>query len=129
LIAGAMAKAVVPPLARAAVSGDSRRADRTLQTVLTLTVLTLTAGSSAVYVFAGQVVTVLAPGFDTGTADLAAHLTRIVVVAAVFVALTDILAGAAQAYGRFFLSGIQGVPFNLVMIATAAVPSCGRQPR
>ena len=28
LIAGAMAKAVVPPLARAAVSGDSRRADR-----------------------------------------------------------------------------------------------------
>jgi len=28
---------------------------------------------------------VLAPGFDTGTADLAAHLTRIVVVAAVFV--------------------------------------------
>lgn len=120
LIAGAMAKAVVPPLARAAVSGDSRRADRTLQTVLTLTVLTLTAGSAAVYVFAGQVVTVLAPGFDTGTADLAAHLTRIVVVAAVFVALTDILAGAAQAYGRFFLSGFQGVPFNLVMIATAA---------
>ncbi|WP_324278535.1 murein biosynthesis integral membrane protein MurJ [Blastococcus brunescens] len=91
-----------------------------MRTVLTLTGVVLVVGSVLVFLAADQVVAVLAPGFDESTADLAARLTRIVVVAALFVAGTDILAAACQAHGRFFASGIQGVPFNVVMIAAAA---------
>lgn len=120
LVAGALARAVVPPVARAVAAGAADRADRTVRTALTLTAAVLVAGSVLVYLAAEQVVTVLAPGFDSATADLAVRLTRIVLVAALFVAGTDILAAACQAHGRFFASGIQGVPFNLVMIAAAA---------
>lgn len=119
LVAGALARAVVPPVSRAADAGEPERAGRTVQTVLTLTVLVLVLGSVLVLLATEQVVAVLAPGFDDETADLAVQLTRIVLVAAIFVAGTDILAAAAQAHGRFFGSGVQGVPFNLVMIGTA----------
>ncbi|MGY2065857.1 murein biosynthesis integral membrane protein MurJ [Blastococcus sp. SYSU DS0619] len=120
LVATALARAVVPSVARAAAAGEQERANRTVQTVLTLTALVLTVGSVAVFVAAEEVVGVLAPGFDDSTADLAVQLTRIILVAALFVAGTDILAAACQAHGRFFASGLQGVPFNLVMIAAAA---------
>ena len=119
LVAGALARAVVPPVSRAAERGDGARATRTVQTVLTFAVLVLVGASSLVLFAAEQVITLLAPGFDEPTTELAAYLTRIILVAALFVAGTDILAAAAQAHGRFFGSGVQGVPFNLVMIAAA----------
>lgn len=120
LIAGALARAVVPPVSRAVAAGERGRATRTAQTALTLAAAVLAAGSVLVYVAAERVVDVLAPGFDEPTSELAVRLTRIVLVAALFVAGTDILAAAAQAHGRFFGSGVQGIPFNLVMIVTAA---------
>ncbi|MGY2079849.1 murein biosynthesis integral membrane protein MurJ [Modestobacter sp. SYSU DS0657] len=119
LVAGALARAVVPPVSRAAADGERERAGRTVQTVLTLAVLVLVAGAVLVLLGTEQVVAVLAPGFDEETAALAVELTRIVLVAALFIAGTDILAAAAQAHGRFFGSGVQGVPFNLVMITAA----------
>ena len=120
LVAGALARAVVPPVSRAVAAGARARADRTVSTALTLTTIVLVAGSALVLVATEQVVAVLAPGFDRPTAELAVRLTRIVLVAALFVAGTDILAAASQAHGRFFGSGVQGIPFNLVMIAAAA---------
>ncbi|MEX5720856.1 murein biosynthesis integral membrane protein MurJ [Geodermatophilus maliterrae] len=119
LVAGAVARAVVPPVSRAVAAGEPERADRTVRSVLTLSTVVLLAGSLLAYAGAGQVVTVLAPGFDAATADLAVRLTRIVLGAALFVAATDVLAAACQAHGRFFASGVQGVPFNLAVIAAA----------
>lgn len=120
LVAGAMARSIVPPVSRAAAAGDVPRATRTVQTALTVTVSVLLAGSVVMFVAAELVVTILAPGFDADTAERAADLTRIVLASTVFIAATNILAAAAQAHGRFFHSGVQGVPFNLVMIAAAA---------
>ncbi|MCF6743361.1 murein biosynthesis integral membrane protein MurJ [Blastococcus sp. KM273128] len=119
LVATALARAVVPPVSRAVAAGEGRRADRTVRTVLTLGTLVLVAGSVLAFLAAEQVVAVLAPGFDEQTAELTVRLTRIVLVAALFIAATDILAAACQAHGRFFASGLQGVPFNLVMIGAA----------
>lgn len=119
LFAGAVARAIVPPVSRAADSDDPERAHRTVQTTLTVTVLVLLAGSVVMFVAAETVVAVLAPGFDRDTRELAAALTRIVLGATIFIAVTDLLAAAAQSHGRFFHSGVQGVPFNLAMIAAA----------
>jgi putative peptidoglycan lipid II flippase len=54
-------------------------------------------------------------------AELARTLTRIVLAATVLIAGTNLLAAAAQAHRRFFWAGVQGIPFNLVMITAAAV--------
>jgi len=119
LVAGAAARAIVPPLSRAAAAGEAGRSNRLVQTGLTVTVLVLVGGSVLMLVAADQVVAVLAPGFDPTTAAHAADLTRIVLAATVFIAATDILVAAAQAHGRFLHSGLQGSVFNVVMIGAA----------
>ena len=120
LVAGAMARAVVPPVSRAAAKGEHERADRVVQTALTVTLLVLVSGSVVMYLAADVVVRILAPGFDDGTAAIAVELTRVVLFATVFIAGTNILAAAAQSRGRFLHSGLEGIPFNLVMIGAAA---------
>jgi len=120
LVAGAMARAVVPPVSRAAAAGEVRRANRTVQTALTVTLLVLVSGSAVMYAAAEVVVALLAPGFDEPTAATAVRLTRVVLFATVFIAGTNLLAAAAQAHGRFLHSGLEGIPFNVVMIAAAA---------
>jgi putative peptidoglycan lipid II flippase len=120
LVAGAMAKATVPVLAgQNRANDDSSRSSHTLSVVLTVTFLVLGLGSMIMALAADSVVTVLAPGFQGSQADLAASMTRIVLIATVLIAGTNLLAAAAQAHRRFFWSGMQGLPFNLIMIAAA----------
>jgi putative peptidoglycan lipid II flippase len=84
-------------------------------------VVVLGAGALVVGLLAGEVVAVLAPGFDAATSALAERLTRVVLVATVLIAATNVLAAVAQSHRRFFWAGVQGIPFNLVMIVAAAV--------
>jgi putative peptidoglycan lipid II flippase len=122
LVAGAMAKATVPVLAaETSADGDSRKAAHTLSVVLTVTLLILGVGSLVMALAAPAVVTVLAPGFKGPQAELAASLTRIVLIATVLISGTNLLAAAAEAHRRFFWSALQGVPFNIIMIVAAVV--------
>lgn len=120
LVAVAVSRAIVPPVSRAAAAGDRARVERSSGTVLTITVLVVLTGAVVMYAAADPIVAALAPGFEPDTHDLAVSLTRILLVAAVFVALTDVLAAVGQSHGRFFFSGVQGVAFNLVMIVAAS---------
>jgi len=121
LLAGAVAKSAVPVLARDAATGQAGRAAKTVSVALSVTVVALGLASVVMWLAADAVVTVLAPGFAGGQQMLAVDLTRVVLVATVLVAGTNLLAAAAQAHHRFFWAAFQGVPFNLVMIAAAGV--------
>jgi putative peptidoglycan lipid II flippase len=121
LLAGAMAKAAVPVLARGVAHGEVLAAHRTALVALSVTTVVLSLASIAMWVAAGPVVELLAPGFGAAEQRLAQRLTRIVLVATVFIAGTNLLASVAQAHRRFFWAGVQGVPFNVVMIVAAAV--------
>jgi putative peptidoglycan lipid II flippase len=115
-----MARATVPVLAaQNSAEGDSNKAAHTLSVVLTVTLVVLGLGSLIMALAASSVVTVLAPGFRGPQAALAASLTRIVLIATVLIAGTNVLAAAAEAHRRFFWSAMQGVPFNLIMIVAA----------
>ncbi len=121
LVTSAMAKATVPTVSRAVERGESARGLHTARVGLTVAVSVLAAGSVLMWWAAPLIVTVLAPGFDDATAQTAVEMTRIVVVATVFIAGTNILAATAQAHRKFAAAAVQGVPFNLTMIAAAAV--------
>lgn len=120
LVAGAIAKALVPTVSRAVAENQPQRSHPLVSTVLTGTVLILVPAAVAMAVAAEAVIAVLAPGFPPEVAAEAARLTRIVLLATVLVAGTDILAAVCQAHGRFFFSGLQGIPFNLAMIGFTA---------
>jgi putative peptidoglycan lipid II flippase len=122
LIAGAMAKATVPVLsAQNATDGGGARTGHTLSVVLTVTLVVLGLGSLVMALAASSVVTVLAPGFEGPQAELATVLTRVVLISTVLIAGTNLLAAAAEAHRRFFWAGVQGIPFNLIMIMFAVL--------
>lgn len=127
LLAGAVAKASIPVFARAARAPGAPHREvaaslsRTASVALSTLLVVLGAASVLMYLAAAPITTVLAPGFDGEQAALATRLTRVLLASTVLVAATNLLAGLAQAHRRFFFSALEGVPFNLVMIAAAGV--------
>lgn len=123
LIAWAMARSATPVLSReAAVERDRGSAcgtHRSFDVTLTVTVVVLGVAAVVMGLLARPVLAVLAPGFSDDVATTAELLTRVMLAATVLVAATDLLAALAQAHGRFSWSALEGVPFNLVMIAAA----------
>lgn len=121
-VAGAMARSAVPVTSReAAGEADGCRGHRGFDTAFTITLLVLGVLGVLMAIFAAPVTAVIAPGFDGPQAELTAYLTRILLVATVLVAGTNLLAGLAQVHGRFGWSALEGVPFNIVMIAAAGL--------
>lgn len=126
LLAGAMSKAAVPVLSRQFAAEDGsrrnrRRSSTTMSVAVSATVIGLGVATLGMQLFTAEIVTVLAPGFGPSEAESAERLTRIVLIATVLIAGTNLLAAAAQSRRTFFWSAIQGVPFNLAMIVAAAV--------
>lgn len=99
LAAGAMAKASVPVVSRKVAEGTVEAAHHTALVALSVTTLVLAVASVVMWLSAGTVVDALAPGFGPDQERLARTLTRIVLVATVLVAGTNLLAVCAQAPG------------------------------
>ncbi|MBO1753418.1 murein biosynthesis integral membrane protein MurJ [Actinotalea sp. BY-33] len=125
LVAGAMARSVIPVTAREAAIEDAAggrcRGHRGFDVALTVTMAVLGIGAVLMGILAAPVTSLLAPGFGPEQAELTASLTRVVLVATVLIAGTNMLAALAQAHGRFTWSALEGVPFNLVMITAAGL--------
>lgn len=123
LLAGGVVKASVPVFARqAADAGEDAplAVSRTASIALSGLLVVLGAASLAVYVAVVPLTGWVGPGFDPEQSALAARLTRVLLVAVLLVAATNLLAAIAQAHRRFFWAAAEGVPFNVVMIAAAA---------
>ncbi|MGR6966597.1 murein biosynthesis integral membrane protein MurJ [Geodermatophilus sp. URMC 61] len=121
LMAGAVAKSVVPTVARAVADGEPARGQHSVRVALTVTVLAMLVASVVMAVLARPLVAVLAPGFDAETTEEAVRLTRVVVAATALIAATNVLAGAAQGHRRFGWAAAEGIPFNLALIVGAVV--------
>lgn len=122
LVAYAMARSVTPVIAREVTAeGPACGSHRSFDTAITVTMVVLGLGAVVVGLCAGPVTAVLAPGFEGDQADLAVLLTRIVLLATVLIAGTDLLAAVAQAHGRVIWSSLQGIPFNVIMIGAAGL--------
>lgn len=122
LVAAAWAKAAVPTWSREAASESGRcPGHRSLDVTLTLSLGALGVASIVMGLGADLVARALAPGFSPDQISMTATFTRIVLISAVLVAGTDLLAGLAQAHGRYFFAAVQGIPFNIVMIGAAAI--------
>lgn len=122
LLGTSLMRASTPVLAREAdQEGSSCHGHRSWGTAVTSALVAMGALSVVLGIFAAPVSAVLAPGFTGEASETLVLLTRIVLATTVLVAATDLLASLAQAHGVFRWSALQGVPFNLVMIAAAGL--------
>lgn len=119
LAATAVVTAMTPQLAADVAAGEHGRASTTFRTVGAAVVALVVVGTALLWAGAPALVRALAPGFDAELARLATDLTRVVLLAAVLVAVTNLLAALLHALRRFAHPALEGVPFNVVMICAA----------
>lgn len=95
----------------------SRFASTAIWAVLTVGAILVAFGE----ISAGSLVRLVAPGFDSATAELTTYLSRIILPMMVFQLLSGILTGILQANGQFSIPMAAGLLQNVSIIASIVV--------
>jgi putative peptidoglycan lipid II flippase len=121
LMATAVVTSTLPTLSARIAQGDRAGAQRTFNTMATLALAFVLVATAVMHVAAAWLVRALAPGFDPALQAATVELTRIVLLATLLVAATNLLTGLLHANGRLIWPAAEGLPFNAVVVAGALV--------
>ncbi|CAN5649879.1 murein biosynthesis integral membrane protein MurJ [soil metagenome] len=117
--AGAVASALVPILSGIIASGEHARAWRVVSTVTNLMIGSLLVLAILMAVSAPAIVPLLVPGFDADTTALTVELTRLMLIAPVFLAAGAIASAVLNTEGRFGAAALAPVMYNAAIIGGA----------
>jgi putative peptidoglycan lipid II flippase len=125
--AGALSSALIPVIAALFAKDEDARAWRVVSTVTTLMLSALLVLATLVLLAAPQLVAFIAPGFKGDELAQTTDLTRIMVLAPLFLAAGSVATSVLNARGRFSASGMAPLVYNLLIIvgAIAFVPLFG----
>jgi putative peptidoglycan lipid II flippase len=119
--AGAITSALIPVLSGLIAQGERERAWRVASTVLNLMLAALLVLAVVLAVFAPALVPLLVPGFDEQTTELTVELTRIMLIAPIFLAAGSIVTAILQTQDRFGATALAPVVYNASIIAGAVL--------
>ncbi|MFS8639289.1 MAG: murein biosynthesis integral membrane protein MurJ [Symbiobacteriaceae bacterium] len=119
LVSSAIATAATPLLAGVVARGDREKAARTFSALANLVMMVTAVAMIPMALMADGVVRLMAPGFTAEQVRLAAGVTRVLLIASLFVTWMNLLTGWLHACRRFFWPASTGIPFNVAMIAAA----------
>ncbi len=125
--AGALSSALIPVVAALFATDEDARAWRVVSTVATLMLALLALLAGVVLLFAPELVSLMTPGFDADQLARTTELTRIMVLAPLFLAAGAVATSALNARGRFAAAALAPLVYNLGIIGAALllVPSIG----
>jgi putative peptidoglycan lipid II flippase len=125
--AGAVASALVPMVASLRATGDEARAWRIVSTIANLMVAGLLAFAVVAFLAAPALVPIIAPGYAGQKLETIIGLTRLMLLAPMFLALGAVATAALNGAQRFAASAIAPVVYNLAIIGAALIlaPSLG----
>ena len=125
--AGALSSALIPIVAGLLAANEGARAWRVVSTVTTLMLSALFILAVVVLVAAPVLVPIITPGFDDAEMALTVELTRIMVLAPLFLAGGAVATSVLNARGRFAASAVAPLVYNLAIIlgAILLVPPLG----
>lgn len=125
--AGAVASALVPMVASLRATSDAARAWRIVSTIANLMIIGLLAFAVVAFVAAPALVPVIAPGYAGAKLDKIVDLTRLMLLAPMFLALGAVATAALNGSQRFAASAVAPVVYNLAIIGAAVIlaPSLG----
>lgn len=117
--AGAITSALIPVLSGLIEHGERDRAWRVASTVLNLMLATLSLLAVLLAIFAPALVPLLVPGFDESTTALTVELTRMMLIAPIFLAAGSIVTAILQTQDRFGATALAPVVYNASIIVCA----------
>lgn len=123
LLGGTLSIVFIPTISRYLARGERAEARAASANLFTLVLLLGLAMVALGQLLAPLLVPLAAPGFaaSPGLTALAVHLTRIIFVAMLFLALSVYVTGFLQAHEHFTVPALAPLVFNLVIIAGTLV--------
>lgn len=117
LVSGAFAVAFIPVLSEHLVKDDREAAWDLTSSLLTLLVVGTVAVAAVLWVFAGPITYLIAPGFSDPTRHhLTVEMTRIMLATPVLFAISSVLGSVQQAFHRFVVFALASLFYNLGII-------------
>src|SRR3989344_4660084 len=116
LILGALSAAFVPVFLEY-WHRDRKEAWRIANTVLNSTLVILFVFGLAAFIWAPEIVKIIAPGFDLAKRLATAELTRIMLIGILFLGLSNVASSILNAFKRFTAFAVAPVMYNLGIIA------------
>jgi putative peptidoglycan lipid II flippase len=125
--AGTVAAALVPMVAGELGTGRAGRAWRIVSTIATLMSVALVVLSGAAFLAAPWLVRLIAPGYEGAVLERTIELTRLMLLAPMFLALGAVATSALNAHRRFAAAAIAPIVYDLAIIGAAFIltPSMG----
>jgi putative peptidoglycan lipid II flippase len=117
--AGALSSAMIPVVAGLFATNAEGRAWRVVSTVTTLMLSALALLALVVLVFAPALVAFITPGFDEAQLALTVELTRVMVLAPLFLAAGAVATSVLNARGRFGAAALAPIVYNVAIILGA----------
>ncbi|OGV91588.1 murein biosynthesis integral membrane protein MurJ [Microgenomates group bacterium RIFCSPHIGHO2_01_FULL_45_11] len=116
LVIGAISAAFIPVFSKYLYKNE-REAYEISSTVLTLVTLVFLLASVIIYIWAEPLTaSITAANFSREQIKLAASITRLMLLAQLFFALSSYLTGVIQAYRRFLIPALSPIIYNLGII-------------
>ena len=119
--AGTVAAALVPMVAGELGTGRTSRAWRIVSTIATLMSVALVILAGAAYLAAPWLVQVIAPGYEGAKLEQTIELTRLMLLAPMFLALGAVATSALNAHRRFAAAAIAPIVYDLAIIGAAFI--------
>lgn len=114
--AGAVGSALIPVLTGLISGGQDSRASRVASSVSNLMLAALAAVSIGMFIWAPELVPFLVEGFGPARTETTVHLTRIMLLSPIFLALGAIASAVLNTRGRFGVASLAPVVYNLAII-------------
>jgi putative peptidoglycan lipid II flippase len=115
--AGTVASALVPMVAGELGTGRTSRAWHLVSTIASLMTIALVILAGVAWLAAPWLVPVIAPGFAGAQLQQTVDLTRLMLLAPMFLALGAVATSALNAHNRFAASAVAPSVYNLAIIA------------
>jgi putative peptidoglycan lipid II flippase len=117
--AGTVAAALVPMVAGELGTGRTSRAWHIVSTIATLMTIALVVLAGAAFLAAPALVRLITPGYEGAQLDRTIELTRLMLLAPMFLALGAVATSALNAHRRFAASAIAPIVYDLAIIGAA----------
>jgi putative peptidoglycan lipid II flippase len=119
--AGALGTALIPVLAGLFARDEEAHAWRVTSTVANLMVLSLGVLAVVFFLLAPWIVPAITPGFTPEQMDLTIHLTRIMLLSPILLALGSVANSVLNARHHFLAPALAPILYNIAIIAAAVV--------
>ncbi|GAH60793.1 unnamed protein product, partial [marine sediment metagenome] len=116
LIMGAIGAAIIPIFSEYLVK-NREEAFKYFSNLLNLFLIFLILICGILFIFAPNLVSLIAPGFSSESKELTILLTRIMFLSPIFLGISNIISGILRVFQRFLITSLAPIMYNLGIIS------------